>query len=119
MPTGVQVADVFTTNERETCIRVTPWGFLGDTWPYFRPNFVNMEEVRAEAGVDEVMLQLPSHLHTEAATAVLLSPHAVIVALVAYAGTQLQALLFEHKHRSQSMQDSRTIENQTAMHESV
>ena len=51
---GVAVEDVFTTDPKETCIHVTQWGFLGDTWPYFRPNFVNMEAARAEAGVDEV-----------------------------------------------------------------
>lgn len=51
---GVDIEEIFTTDEKESCIRVTPWGFLGDTWPFFRPNFTNMEQERAQAGVDEV-----------------------------------------------------------------
>ena len=37
-------------------MHVASWGFLGDTWPYFRPHFQNMEAYREEQGVDEVRL---------------------------------------------------------------
>ena len=46
--------EVFTTDPKATPVHVASWGFLGDTWPYFRPNFVNMESYREEHGVDEV-----------------------------------------------------------------
>ena len=44
---------VFTTDPKATPVHVASWGFLGDTWPYFRPNFVNMEAYREEHDVDE------------------------------------------------------------------
>ena len=46
--------DVFTTDPSETCIHVTQWGYLGETWPFFKPNFVNMENCQAATDVDEV-----------------------------------------------------------------
>lgn len=30
---------LFTSDPSETPVHVTPWGFLGDTWPFFRPNW--------------------------------------------------------------------------------
>ena len=53
---GVVLEDVFTTDPRESPIHVQPWGFLGESWPFFRPNFVNMEQLRSEHAVDEVGL---------------------------------------------------------------
>lgn len=61
LPCGadVEVDEVFTTNPKETPVHVASWGFLGDTWPYFRPNFTNMEAYREEQGVDEVRSPVP------------------------------------------------------------
>lgn len=38
----------------ETPIHVTSWGFLGETWPFFRPNFNNMEAQRQAFGAQQV-----------------------------------------------------------------
>lgn len=38
----------------ETPIHVTPWGFLGESWPYFRPNFTNIEEQKVKYSAEEV-----------------------------------------------------------------
>ncbi|KAL2329535.1 hypothetical protein Fmac_017116 [Flemingia macrophylla] len=40
----------FTEDWKETNIHVVGWNVLGETWPYFRPNFVRMKEVMAERG---------------------------------------------------------------------
>lgn len=40
----------FTENGLESNIHVVGWNVLGETWPYFRPNFVKMKEVMAERG---------------------------------------------------------------------
>ena len=34
--------------------------FLGDTFPYFRPNYTNMEALRAEFGADSVVGIVPT-----------------------------------------------------------
>ncbi|GFH08530.1 DNA_LIGASE_A3 domain-containing protein, partial [Haematococcus lacustris] len=47
--------DTFTTDPAASPIHVTGWGFLGDTWPYFRPNFTNMEAVRQQYGAQRVV----------------------------------------------------------------
>jgi DNA ligase-1 len=44
----------FTTDPTASPIRVVRWGHLGDTWPYFRPNFTNMEADRTAAAAQEV-----------------------------------------------------------------
>ena len=59
--TGVNYDETFTTDPKATPVHVASWGFLGDTWPYFRPNFVNMEAYREEQGVDEVRLALSAN----------------------------------------------------------
>lgn len=51
---GVEVDDVFTTDLGATPVSVVSWGFLGDTWPYFRPNFANCEQLRTQYNADEV-----------------------------------------------------------------
>lgn len=51
---GVELDEVFTTDMASTPVHVVKWGFLGESWPFFRPNFVNMEEYRTENNVDEV-----------------------------------------------------------------
>ncbi|KAG4378181.1 hypothetical protein GLYMA_18G292900v4 [Glycine max] len=40
----------FTEDGKESNIHVVGWNLLGETWPYFRPNFVRMKEVMAERG---------------------------------------------------------------------
>ena len=45
---------MFTTDLGATPVSVASWGFLGDTWPYFRPNFTNCEQLRAQYSADEV-----------------------------------------------------------------
>jgi hypothetical protein len=49
-----QLAACFTTDASSTPLRVVPWGTLGDTWPYFRPNFTALEELRVTAGAQRV-----------------------------------------------------------------
>lgn len=51
---GVNVDEVFTTDAAETPVHVAGWGFLGDTWPFFRPNFVNMDAHREARRAEEV-----------------------------------------------------------------
>ena len=51
---GVELDEVFTTDMASTPVHVVKWGFLGESWPFFRPNFVNMEEYRTARHVDEV-----------------------------------------------------------------
>lgn len=48
--------EVFTTDASETPVSVASWGFLGDTWPFFRPNFVNMEKHMEERRAEEVRM---------------------------------------------------------------
>ena len=51
---GVDIDEVFTTDMASTPVHVAKWGFLGESWPFFRPNFVNMEQYRTDMNVDEV-----------------------------------------------------------------
>jgi hypothetical protein len=53
-PAGYDPSRLFTTDPAATPVRVVQWGFCGDTWPFFRPNFVNLEAARQEAGAQEV-----------------------------------------------------------------
>ena len=72
-PAGVQLEDVFTTDPSASPIHVMPWGFLGESWPFFRPNFVNMEQMRAEQAADEVCSSRMLEPATAAATVLLLA----------------------------------------------
>lgn len=38
---GLDDVSMFTTDPEETPIHVVKWSFLGETWPYFRPNYVD------------------------------------------------------------------------------
>ncbi|GMH43726.1 hypothetical protein BSKO_11648 [Bryopsis sp. KO-2023] len=51
---------IFTTDMKVSNVHVVKWGVLGETWPYFRPNFVNMESARVENGVDKVIGFVPT-----------------------------------------------------------
>ncbi|CAL4962037.1 unnamed protein product [Urochloa decumbens] len=41
---------VFTEDAAATDVHVIGWNVLGETWPYFRPNFVKMKEIMVERG---------------------------------------------------------------------
>jgi DNA ligase 1 len=53
-PAGIDVDAVFTTDPGASPVHVTSWGFMGDTWPYFRPNYTNMDAYREKMGASEV-----------------------------------------------------------------
>lgn len=53
-PEDVQLDAMFTRDPNASCVHITPWEHLGESWPYFRPNFVNMERAQEDCGVDEV-----------------------------------------------------------------
>lgn len=44
----------FTMEVGSSRVVLTKWGGLGDTWPFFRPNWTSMEAMRQERGVDKV-----------------------------------------------------------------
>lgn len=50
----------FTEDGLETNIHVVGWNVLGETWPYFRPNFVRMKEIMAERGYSKVVGFVPT-----------------------------------------------------------
>ena len=56
----MDLEEVFTTDLASTPVHVAKWGFLGESWPFFRPNFVNMEQYRTDVGVDEVRQNIQS-----------------------------------------------------------
>ncbi|XP_066312342.1 DNA ligase 6 isoform X3 [Miscanthus floridulus] len=41
---------VFTEDATGTDVHVIGWNILGETWPYFQPNFVKMKEIMMERG---------------------------------------------------------------------
>lgn len=45
---------VFTSNEGSSSVLLASWGALGETWPYFRPNWTKLEALRQERGADKV-----------------------------------------------------------------
>ena len=51
---------IFTTDPAATNVHVVGWSFLGETWPYFRPNFGNMEKILAESGFSRVVGFVPT-----------------------------------------------------------
>ena len=60
---GVDLDEIFTTDLASTPVHVAKWGFLGESWPFFRPNFVNMEQYKTDMGVDEVSM-IPRNMYT-------------------------------------------------------
>lgn len=52
--------DVFTTNESESDVHVIGWNVLGETWPYFRPNFSKMNEIKDAKGYSKVVGFVPT-----------------------------------------------------------
>ncbi|KAL4435464.1 hypothetical protein ABPG77_006226 [Micractinium sp. CCAP 211/92] len=57
---GYDPAQLFTTDRSATPVHVVQWGFLGETWPFFRPNYKQMEEYRQEHGAEEVVGFVPT-----------------------------------------------------------
>ncbi|KAK3285179.1 hypothetical protein CYMTET_7194 [Cymbomonas tetramitiformis] len=51
---------IFTSDPTSSCVHVHGMDFLGDTFPYFRPNFGNIEKYRLEHGVDQVVGFVPT-----------------------------------------------------------
>ncbi|VVA94247.1 unnamed protein product [Arabis nemorensis] len=51
---------IFTEDRNESDVHVVGWNVLGETWPYFRPNFLKMNEVMIEKGYDKVVGFVPT-----------------------------------------------------------
>ncbi|KAJ9562234.1 hypothetical protein OSB04_007394 [Centaurea solstitialis] len=51
---------VFTSKECETDVHVIGWNVLGETWPYFRPNFAKMQEIKDAKGYSKVVGFVPT-----------------------------------------------------------
>ncbi|XP_047317657.1 DNA ligase 6 [Impatiens glandulifera] len=57
---GIGKDTVFTEDESETDVHVVGWNLLGETWPYFRPNFSKMEEIMNQKDYDRVVGFVPT-----------------------------------------------------------
>ncbi|XP_056162861.1 DNA ligase 6 isoform X5 [Syzygium oleosum] len=57
---GYGESGAFTEDESETAVHVVGWNVLGETWPYFRPNFVQMKEIMVEKGYNKVVGFVPT-----------------------------------------------------------
>ncbi|XP_060193052.1 DNA ligase 6 isoform X2 [Lycium barbarum] len=57
---GHEEDGVFTTDESETDVHVVGWNVLGETWPYFRPNFEKMDKIMNEKGYSKVVGFVPT-----------------------------------------------------------
>ncbi|XP_020536811.1 DNA ligase 6 isoform X2 [Jatropha curcas] len=51
---------MFTEDETESDVHVVGWNVLGETWPYFRPNFVKMKEIMVERRYSKVVGFVPT-----------------------------------------------------------
>uniref|UniRef100_A0A0D9V485 DNA ligase (ATP) n=1 Tax=Leersia perrieri TaxID=77586 RepID=A0A0D9V485_9ORYZ len=51
---------VFTEDAEATDVHVTGWNILGETWPYFRPNFVKMKEIMVDRGYTKAVGFVPT-----------------------------------------------------------
>ncbi|XP_042387905.1 DNA ligase 6-like isoform X3 [Zingiber officinale] len=52
---GLVDSGAFTQDTAVSNIHVIGWNVLGETWPYFRPNFGKMEEIMLERGYSKVV----------------------------------------------------------------
>ncbi|KAL6286716.1 hypothetical protein ACE6H2_011106 [Prunus campanulata] len=57
---GYGESGVFTEDECESDVHVVGWNVLGETWPYFRPNFLKMKEIMVEKGYSKVVGFVPT-----------------------------------------------------------
>ncbi|KAL6845272.1 hypothetical protein ACP4OV_024767 [Aristida adscensionis] len=51
---------VFTEDAAATDVHVIGWNVLGETWPYFRPNFVKMKEIMVDRGYKRALGFVPT-----------------------------------------------------------
>ena len=51
---------MFTQSPDDTPIHVVKWNFLGETWPYFRPNYVDAAAYAEERGASQVVGFVPT-----------------------------------------------------------
>ncbi|KAJ4959815.1 hypothetical protein NE237_019725 [Protea cynaroides] len=47
---GFGESGIFTEDDSATDVHVVSWNVLGETWPYFRPNFAKMKEIMTQKG---------------------------------------------------------------------
>jgi DNA ligase-1 len=57
---GYGESGVFTEDECESDVHVVGWNVLGETWPYFRPNFVKIKDIMEERGYSKVVGFVPT-----------------------------------------------------------
>eukprot|EP00850_Spirogloea_muscicola_P002495 SM000009S23624 [mRNA] locus=s9:1126881:1136155:- [translate_table: standard] len=58
---GLEDMSIFTTDPTATRVHVVGWSFLGETWPFFRPNFKNMARaMQRSAGYKRVVGFVPT-----------------------------------------------------------
>ncbi|KAK6927904.1 DNA ligase, ATP-dependent, C-terminal, partial [Dillenia turbinata] len=57
---GFGESGVFTADENASSVHVVSWNVLGETWPYFRPNFLKMKEIMTERGYSRVVGFVPT-----------------------------------------------------------
>nr|POF05335.1 dna ligase 6 [Quercus suber] len=57
---GYGESGLFTEDVCESDVHVVGWNVLGETWPYFRPNFVKMKEIMDERGYSKVVGFVPT-----------------------------------------------------------
>ncbi|WCJ25293.1 DNA LIGASE 6 [Euphorbia peplus] len=57
---GYGESGVFTEDGSESDVHVVGWNVLGETWPYFRPNFVKVKEIMEERGYSRVVGFVPT-----------------------------------------------------------
>lgn len=57
---GFGESGVFSVDESQSDVHVVGWSVLGETWPYFRPNFNRMKEIMEERGYTKVIGFVPT-----------------------------------------------------------
>ncbi|XP_020522813.1 DNA ligase 6, partial [Amborella trichopoda] len=53
-------SDAFTVDPSATDVHVVGWNFLGEIWPYFRPNFGNLNKITVERGYHRAVGFVPT-----------------------------------------------------------
>ncbi|KAK1281112.1 DNA ligase 1 [Acorus gramineus] len=57
---GFGESGIFTEDASMSDVHVIGWNVLGETWPYFRPNFVKLKEIMMERGYSRVVGFVPT-----------------------------------------------------------
>ncbi|XP_062107460.1 DNA ligase 6-like isoform X2 [Humulus lupulus] len=57
---GCEETEIFTEDESESDVHVVGWNVLGETWPYFRPNFLKIKEIMVERGYSKAIGFVPT-----------------------------------------------------------